>query len=341
MIVRARLLVIVASLAVLAASGCYDPNRVTAPDEVLLLTATPDSIPANGFSTARITARVTTTTTRSLSIAFTSSGGTISTTTGQKPDAAGEASVFLISDSTPKTVSVTAEVKEDNNVLASRSVTVTFQQASADSLVRLTTSSNQIDADGASSVILRAEVNPASPARAVSFKTTGGSFKLGDPAEIAKDNVATSADGVAQAQLFAPAAAGTALVTVTTVGANGAQGFSASQTITFNPALPDFAALTATPLSISRASGNPINLVAKLSRSIGTVTRGTRVDFTAVNDDTGQSFGRFENLNRSDDTEKATADFVPGATAPVGLATITARVPNTNVSVQIKVDVTN
>jgi hypothetical protein len=325
----------------LAAIGCYDPDRVTAPDEVLLLTATPDSIPANGFSTSRITARVTTTTARSLSITFTSSAGTISPSTGQKPDAAGEASVFLISEATPKTVSVTAQVKEGDDVLASRSVTVIFQQASADSLVRLTAASSQIDADGASSVILRAEVNPASPTRAVSFKTTAGSFELDDPKAVAKDNVATSADGVAQAQLFAPLTAGTALVTVTTVGANGAPGFSASQTITFNPALPDFAALTATPLSISRMSGAPISLVAKLSRSIGEVTRGTRVDFTAANDDSGQSFGRFENVNRSDDMETATADFVPGATAPIGLATITARVPNTNVSVQIKVDITN
>ena len=60
-----------------------------------------------------------------------------------------------------------------------------------------------------------------------------------------------------------------------------------------------------------------------------------------VNDASGQSFGRFQNIERSNESETATADFVPGTTAPLGLATITASVPNTNVTAQIKVDITN
>ena len=55
---RARFLVAIGLIAAIAFTGCYDPNSVVAPDEVLLLTATPEAIPANGFSTSRITAKI-------------------------------------------------------------------------------------------------------------------------------------------------------------------------------------------------------------------------------------------------------------------------------------------
>lgn len=340
---RARLLVIIASLAGVAATGCYDPNRVSEPDEVLLLTASPDTIPANGFATSRITAKVTTATTRNLTITFTAAGGgTVSPTTAQTPDGAGEASAFLTSDSAPKTVTVTAEVKEGADVLASRSVTVTFTTATADSVLRLTTSSNQVPADGVSSVFLQAELNPGNASRTVSFKTTDGSFARDDEKKREEPSVTTGADGIARVQLFVPQTQGTALVTATSAGANGTPGFSATQTITFNQAAPDFMSLSATPLSISRlALTDVITLNAKLSRPIGKVTQETRVDFSIVSDVTGQPFGRFQNITRSNAAETASADFVPGATAPVGLATITAQVPGTNVSAQIKVDIQN
>jgi hypothetical protein len=340
--VRARLLVTLASLTALAATGCYDPNKVSAPDEVLLLTASPDAIPANGFSTSRITARVTTSTTRNLTIAFTSSGGTLSPTTTHAPDGAGEASVFLTSESVPKTVTVTADVKEGADVLVSRSVTVTFGPATADSVLRLITSSNQIEADGVSSVFLQAELNPAGASRTVSFKTTDGSFaREGATPKREEPNVTAGADGIARVQLFAPVTPGSALVTATTIGANGAAGFSATQTITFSPAVPDFMSVSADPLAVSRAvETNKITVTAKLSRPIGKVSTNTLVDFSIVNDASGQPFGRFQNITRSDDSETATAEFVPGTTGTLGLATITARVRNTNVTAQIKVDIT-
>jgi len=339
--VRARFLAISASLAAVVAASCYDPDLVSAPDEILLLTAAPTAIPANGFSTTTLTARITTSTTRTLTISFSSSGGTLSPTGDRSPDAAGQASVFLTSEAIPKTVSVTAEVKEKTTVLASRTVNVVFEPAAADSIVRLVASSNEALADGVSSVFLRAEVNPAGPTRSVSFKTTAGSFER-DAATLDQNNVATGSDGIARAQLFAPLAPGTALVTVTTPGANNAPGFSAWQTIQFNPALPDFMTLSASPLAISRAlETNKTTLSAKLSRQSGKVSKNTRVDFVIVNDASGQSFGRFQNVERSSEAETATADFVPGTTAPLGLATITASVPNTNVTAQIKVDITN
>jgi hypothetical protein len=58
-----------------------------------------------------------------------------------------------------------------------------------------------------------------------------------------------------------------------------------------------------------------------------------------VNDATSQAFGRFQNVTRSNAAETVTAQFVPGTTAPLGLATITARVPGTNVSAHVKVNI--
>jgi hypothetical protein len=157
-----------------------------------------------------------------------------------------------------------------------------------------------------------------------------------------QNNVAAGADGVARVQLFAPLTPGSALVTATSVGANGAAGFSATQTITFSPAAPDFMSLSATPLAVSRAvETNKITVTARLSRLIGKVSTNTLVDFTIVNDASGVSFGRFQSVTRSDTSETATAEFVPGTTGTLGLATITARVRNTNATAQIKVDITN
>jgi hypothetical protein len=321
----------------LASSACYDPNRIVAPDEVLLLTASPEAIPANGFSTSRVTARITTDVHRTVTISFTSAGGTLPSTTTLSPDSNGEASIFLTSETVPKTATVTAEVKEGTTVLASRTVTVRFDAASPDSLIRLSTSASQIEADGVSSIVVRAEVNPSISPRTVSFKTTDGSFvRDASPAEMSQDNVATGADGVAQVQLFAPKTAGTALVSAT------AGGFSASQTVSFVPALPDFISLSANPLTVSIANGpDAIEVVAKLSRSKGTVSKNVRIEFIATNDATGDPIGRFEQVTRSDDAETAKAQFVPGTSAATGLATITARVAdNNNVLARIKVNVT-
>jgi hypothetical protein len=48
----------------LATAGCYDRNRLVAPDDVLAIDASPATIPANGFSVSKITVRVAPTTRR-------------------------------------------------------------------------------------------------------------------------------------------------------------------------------------------------------------------------------------------------------------------------------------
>lgn len=332
---RTCLISALAGVAAVVGAACYSPNKVVAPDDVFVLTATPATISANGFSTSRITARIAPLANRVLTISFSNAGGTLSSTAARTPDGNGEAAVFLTSEAVPKTATVTADVKEGNEVLVSRTVTVTFEPATADSVVRLIASATEIEADGASSVQLRAESNPAGPTRSVSFTTTLGSFAMGaNPPQLSQENVATAADGVALVQLFASSTPGTALVTAT------ANAFSASRTITFKPALPDFMTLSAEPLQISRVSeSNKTDLTAVLSRAIGVVSGNTRVDFSIANDASGQSFGRFQSISR-DASATITAQFVPGTEAPLGLATITARVTaKPSVKAQIKVSI--
>ena len=334
----ARVVALVLLAAAVGSIGCYDPDSLTAPDDVFLMTATPSAIPADGFSVSRITVRVDPQTNRDVTFSFAKSDGgslSIPATQTRGPDANGEISVLLTSDTTPRTVVVTADAKDGTTVLASRSVTVTFESPSAASIIRLIASSTSLEADGTSSIQLRAEVNPGLPNRTVTFKTSNGSFEKGGNAPVRElPNVPTGADGVAVVQLYAPAEVGTAIVSASSGN------FSDFETVTFTPAAPDFMTLRASPLTVSRASElNGITVTATLSRSVGVVSGNTAVDFLAVNDDTGTSFGRFEEITRSANGQ-VTARFVPGTAAPLGLATITARVPNTSVSAQVKITVT-
>ena len=428
-----RVLRLAAVVLALATAGCYDPHRVVAPDDVLAIDATPATIPANGFSVSKITVRVATTTRRDLTFSFTKSdGGTLSVPASQTlgPDGGGEISVFLTSDTTSRTVLVTVDVKDGTTVVASRSVTVRFEAPAAASVIKLTATPAQVEADGTAPIELRAQINAGVTNRTVSFTTTNGTFSPNaNPPVRDLPNRPTNADGVAVAQLYASGQAGTAVVTASAGGFSDSQtvvftpltlrlslsssrvdadgtssievraetpkgatrnvtftttngsfepgtttrsvpnrptnvdgiavaqlyapntigsaivtatssGFSDSQTVTFAAAAPDFISLAASPLSVSRAvETNFTTLTATLSRIVGEPSLNTFVEFVVVSDVTGTAFGRFEEITRSNSDSKATARFVPGTTAPLGLATITARVPGTGVSAQVKITI--
>jgi hypothetical protein len=322
--------VVALAIAATGAGACYSPNDVTAPDEILLVTASPTSIPADGFSTARIIATVDARADRDLLINFRASGGSISADS-MAPDASGQAVALLKSAKTPQSVMVTVDVKRKEVVEASRTVAVTFAPVDASGLIRLVLSSRTLEADGRSTIELRAETNPAMGARSVTFKTTSGSFSAGSIDQ--DEEVPPDSSGVARVLLYAPREVGTALVTIS------AEQFSASDTVTFTRALPDAITLSAQPLVIAANDSESTRVTAKLSRSPGRVTEGTRVEFSIVSDVTGTSFGRFQGVTRSNEGEEATADFVAGTGAPLGTATITARVPDTGATATAKITI--
>ena len=79
--------------------ACFDPDKVAAPDEVLTLTASPDTIPANGFSTSQITAHINPASRSTLRVSFTTSvdGLTIPNATNRGADSNGDVVVLLTS----------------------------------------------------------------------------------------------------------------------------------------------------------------------------------------------------------------------------------------------------
>jgi hypothetical protein len=318
------------AIAICSLAACYGPNDIAAPDEILLVTASPASIPADGFSTTRIIATVDARADRDLLVSFKSSGGSI-TAEPIAPDADGQAVALLKSAKTPQAVVVTVDAKRKEVVEASRTVAVTFATVDSSSLIRLLMSSRTLAADGRSTIELRAETNPAMGARTVAFKTTSGSFSA-DVIDRDED-VAPDSNGVARVLLYAPREVGTALVTV------AAESFSASDTVTFTRALPDAITLIAEPLAIPANDTTSTKVTAKLSRSPGKVSEGTRVEFSIVSDVTGGTFGRFQGVLRSNENEEATADFVAGTGAPLGVATITARVPDTGDTATVKITI--
>lgn len=238
---------------------------------------------------------------------------------------------MLKSAKTPQSVVVTVDVKRKEVVEASRTVAVTFAPVDSAGLIRLVISSRTLQADGQSTIELRAETNPAMGARTVSFKTTNGSF-AGDGVDRDED-VAPDSAGTARVLLYASREVGTALVTVS------AEGFSVSDTINFTRALPDAITVRAQPLAIMANDQDSTRVTAKLSRAPGKVSSGTRVEFSIVSDVTGVTFGRFQGVTRSDDAEEASADFVAGSGAPLGTATITARVPDTGDTATVKITI--
>ena len=322
-----------AAAALALAVGCSSLDDVLGPDEILLLTASPDSIPADGFSTSRIVATVNPRVDRALVFAFESTAGATIPATALSPDENGSATTFLKSGTTPGSVVVTVKIKRADIVEATRTVTVTLTPSPSGSVVKLFVSSPQIEADGVSSVQVRAEVNAAAPNRNVKLETSNGSFAPGNTPTRVQDTT-LSADGMVRALLYAPAEIGSAIVTASS------NGFSASETVTFVRALPDAISLGAAPLSLQASETATSKITASVSRALGRVSPGARVDFSAVNDETGQGFGRFQAVIRTTASEQATADFVAGLGAPLGLATITARVADTTLSAQVKILIT-
>ena len=75
----------------------------------------------------------------------------------------------------------------------------------------------------------------------------------------------------------------------------------------------------------------------------GTITPNTAVRFSAVNDASGDRFGRFEKetRNTSDGGETVRIRFAPGTRAPLGPATISVLVPGTSLTAQAKINVVN
>ena len=293
-----------------AANGSTSVEFVTGDAANIAVTASPETITADGSSISIITARVTDANGNPLAGATVDFGTTLGTVdpTSATTNADGVATTTLTAATTTGTATVSATSGGANG-----STTVAFV-AGAPANIAVTADPSTITADGGSTstitaVVTDANGNPVAGAE-VSFGTT-----LGTVDEIGT----TDANGVATATLTASTTAGTATVSATSGGASGSTdvafvaGPAANVAISADPAtLPANGSSTSTISAlVTDANGNP---VAGESVSFGT-TLGTINPATATTDENGLATATLTSTTTADTaTVSATANGIAAST---------------------------
>lgn len=293
-------------------------------DDEIQFVVSPASIPADGFSRAQLTAtakipsdptkRTVTfkTSTGTLFAATTGSGGTagsLDVTT----DAAGVATAQLQSTTVLDTAFVSATV---NGV--TRTGTVTFTSPNASDIIKLSASTTNSPADGATLVTLTATIASGLRSREVTFTVNDGKF----------DNGTTSMPATADSSNHAsvdlkPPAQPTVVHARATVS-----GFSADILITYTQALPESILVSPTAASVSASATETINV--SLFKAIGTPSPGLIPTFVAK-DPSGNTVGTFTSVAATTTTTSppgatTSATYNPSGTAYRGTVTISVTV---------------
>jgi hypothetical protein len=303
----------------------------TAPnaDDVLILAVAPPTLPADGFSRARITATVKLLSDPSQRIVtFKTSTGTLfssqqPTNSGKSvdvpTDSSGVAFVDLQSSSSVETAFVSATAAG-----VTRNVTVGFTPPAAGSIVTLAASAGSAPADGATLVQVTATIAAAIPtgSRTVEFTATDGTFVNGGDGKTAK--VTPDASNRAVIDLKAPSLPTSVRVTVTV------NNVSASVTITFGVALPD--SIFVSPVSAQIRNTDTDLIRVSLLRNIGVASANQVVVYRAT-DAMGKDVGVFSDVRLTTISSTtgapvavSSAIYSPPATALPGPITIQASV---------------
>ena len=339
---RARPPVTLAAAALgLVFAACANLDTVVTPDTVLTLTATPQSLPANGFATATIVAEIDPRSDeRFRDIGFHTTQGSFPAGTSARAtsivvtaNSEGRAIATLQAGAQVGVATVTAEIRDGDAVKVSRTLDIPFETVPPSDVIVLNVGSTEAPADGASvtDVVARIASDVPSAQRLITFTTTLGTLG-GASATSLQARADTSNE--AHVGLVSPRDTGTAVVTATL------NGLAARGSVVFSRALPDSMSLSILgSFKISASFSSKIVLLADLYRDTGTVTRGTEVEFSATDDSTGRSFGHFSGVTPSDAQGKVSADFTPGNTGERGEATLTARVRGANVRSSVRVEI--
>lgn len=330
-----------AAAAAAAHLGCANLDEVVSPEAVLSLSASPETLAANGFATSTLVATLDPRTAQQYrDVTFTTTLGSFvgapaaSSRSVTVPAASdGRAVATLRASTEPGTAAVSAEVRAGGVPKAVSTVNVRFEQAAAADLVVIQLPSLTAPADGATVTTVLARIDPRFlPAQqTVTFTTTAGTFSTTNSVSA---DVRAGADSTAQVGLVSPRDPAVAVVSAI------ANGFTARQTVTFTIAEPDFMTVGVIGTFRVQASfATKVSLRAQLYRNSGTPTRGQEVRFTARDDTTGREFGFFSAITPSDVQGMATAEFTPGNTEERGEATIEAYVADTFVTARVKIEV--
>ena len=305
-----------------------------APENGLILTASPTSLPADGFSLADLTARVElgdTPTARQVvfvtSIGSLVGAGTVADDGRQitvDVDSDGVALAQLKSNRTVGSAFIRAHV--EGLIQIADELTIAFTPVVPDQILQLSSSRTTADADGASRIQIFANISPSLPTgeRQVTFKSELGTFTNG-----MKDDMATAdASNRATVTLVAPRIVGLDRVRAEVAGVTD------DVTIDFVRALPD--RILVDPGGTQLMAGFEFNstVTATLVRvnSPGDVTEKTAVAFKVVDPATGSELPfTFTGVTLSNADGVATAVLTAGPSAFRGPARIEASVEGTAV----------
>jgi adhesin/invasin len=326
-------------LPLLVVAGCYNADKYgvqspTAPDgtpadEILAVSASPETVQADGISRATITARIDSRSTVKNVTFETSRGSLVGATNGKltmTADGAGVATAELQSEPTPGaarvTVTVGPNVPNVGNVI--RVLDVPFTAVNADQLLTLETSSPAIGADGFSTATITARVTVnGNRAQQVKFSTSLGKLaKTTTGAGAETETITADVQGVATIFLRSEATVGTAIVTAEMLG------FSRQITVAFQPVSPnDIITLRADPSSVAAdgSTGNGTRLTATISPFIPADKR--TVTFSTTN---GEFVGGNSAVADGSNVAQATLKSSSAGTAVVS-ATVNGVVARTNV----------
>lgn len=276
------------------------------------------AIPADGFSTARITVTLKRLgTPQQRIVRFEASAGTLIGTGVTPPrtanvqaDANGVASVELQSEKSIGLARLAITALD-----TTREITIEFVETDPREIITLSLGPSSVAADGATPINATARVAASLPSgrRSVTFRTTIGRFVPGNT-----DTFTIDADGsnLARAVLVS-AETGVARVTATV------DGTTASATAEFRVALPDkiFVSVAASEL----ASGESTQVTVTLLRAVGSPSPRQVVTYSALTP-AGALIGAFSGATLSSDTGESRATFGVGTTTYVGPLTIRASV---------------
>jgi hypothetical protein len=311
-------------------------------DQVLTLTSSASSLPADTFSTATITAQLNFVGDRQQPVVFSASRGTLlkfGATTGGTGDAAntvtadatGAARIQLRSDATVGTARIGAKA-----IGFEREIFVEFTPINPSDIITLRPDLDTAPADGATRVRIVARVSASIPDignnRVVTFTSTDGTFVSGTPVSPNPPNgssatVKADAGNMAIVDLKAPSLPALAGITATV------SNVTARASINFTRAQPDTVAIQSSAASVNRV-GQTVTLTVTAFRDIGTPTTNAAVTWE-VRDSTGAIIGLISGgsvavadppAGTGPTQLKATATFDPDDTAAAGPATITATI---------------
>jgi len=296
-----------------------------AADDVFVLTAAANSLPADGFSRARITASVKLVggTPSQRTVTFKASAGTLVGPSGSGasvdvlPDGNGLASVDLVSDSAPAVAHVTATL-----VGVVRELDIPFVSTDVSHTITLAASPTAGVADGRSPVRVIVQINPNLPSdkRTVRFNAT--------LATVNPSSIDVNSSNTATVELTS-AAIGNARVTASV------NGVSTDIVVPFARALPGRLAVTVNQPRVEYPNG--VTVTVTLIREVGEVSPQTQVTYDA-RDAAGNRVGTLVGVTTSSGGVSQ-ATFFPAADTNAGIVTITASVPGSAATGAVQVEV--